>query len=73
MSTDTRMSSGLSPAAPLTEFAANDEAIDPATRDPSDAQGSDGEGWDPFEVWRTRVKEARERPAPASTERPQKN
>jgi hypothetical protein len=43
--------------------AANDDAITLAWIAPLDRRGMDDQGWDPFEVWRTRIKEARERDA----------
>jgi hypothetical protein len=52
------------------DAAANGERLMAAVTSPQGLLEPDRQGWDPFEVWRTRVKEARERtnhPAPVDT------
>jgi hypothetical protein len=45
--------------------AANDDTITLASIAPAGRRDTDDQGWDPFEVWRTRIKEARERHGPS--------
>jgi hypothetical protein len=64
----TKMSGGLLPAPSRLDMAANEDGLGPRTVAPAGRQDSEDQGWDPFEVWRTRVKEAREQtsaPAPS--------
>jgi len=42
---------------PRPRVAANDDAIDPAAQAQTPDRTRSG-GWDPYEVWRTRIKEA---------------
>jgi hypothetical protein len=67
MATNNRTSRGAFPAASLTELAANDERMGRAADTQTGGEDAEDRGWDPFEVWRTRVKEARERAATATS------
>jgi hypothetical protein len=71
--TTQRINTGLLPASELVTIAANDAGMDRAVRTPAGRRDTDDHGWDPFEVWRTRVKEARERFVPPAVDRQRKN
>jgi hypothetical protein len=67
--TDKMMGARLSVSRQIDE-ASNDDRLVSAVDSPQVLPEPDQQGWDPFEVWRTRVKEARERtncPVPADT------
>jgi hypothetical protein len=50
--------------------AKKEESGSRTARVPARSDGSSDDGWDPFEVWRTRVKEPRERHVLSSVARP---
>jgi hypothetical protein len=50
--------------------AANEEPGSRTARVPVRSDDSSDHGWDPFEVWRTRVKEPRERHVLSAADRP---
>jgi hypothetical protein len=54
-------------------MAVNEDDLNSRAVTPAGRQDGDNQGWDPFEVWRTRVKEAREQAMPASPANPRKN
>ena len=69
----TKMSGGLLPAPRRVDMAANEDNLKSTSAAPARRQDGDNQGWDPYEVWRTRVKEAREQAGPASAARPREN
>jgi len=54
---------GLIPTTESIDVAANDGGPGGEPTTPTGAQDRGAHGWDPFEVWRTRVKAPRERSA----------
>jgi len=58
----TKMSGGLVPAGRRIDVPTNDRRI-PTAPPAAGKQDAKDTGWDPFEVWRTRIKEVRERNA----------
>jgi hypothetical protein len=60
-----KMSGGLLFAKELIDVAANDDALRRGPIAPAGKQDREDQGWDPFEVWRTRVKEPREQNSPS--------
>jgi hypothetical protein len=58
-----KMTGGLIPTTELIDVAANDGGPGGKPKTPLDAQARGAHGWDPLEVWRTRVKAPRERSA----------
>ena len=64
-----KVNSSLRPATGSIDVAANDDVPGSTTMTPVSRQDDPEYGWDPFEVWRTRVKEARERPVSFSSGR----
>lgn len=69
----TKISGGLLPAPRRVDMAVNEDDFNSRAVTPAGRQDGDNQGWDPFEVWRTRVKEAREQAMPASPANPRKN
>ena len=69
MTTQNRMKINAENALHTTERANSDRRGWPAAK-PVVQRPADTGGWDPFEVWRTRVKEARERSAAPNGDRP---
>jgi hypothetical protein len=56
-------------AGELIPAAANDDSVSRVSKAPARRDDVGNPGWDPFEVWRTRVKEPRERHAPSLADR----
>ncbi|HZF14906.1 MAG TPA: hypothetical protein VE046_03090 [Steroidobacteraceae bacterium] len=56
-----KASGGLLSAGRLGNVVGNDKRRAPTALPPADKQDAEDKGWDPFEVWRTRIKEVRER------------
>ena len=59
----TKMSGGLVSAGRRIDVPTNDKRRTPTAPPAADNQDAKDAGWDPFEVWRTRIKEVRERNA----------
>lgn len=57
------MSGGLVPAGRRIDVPANDNRRVPTAPPATGKQDANDNGWDPFEVWRTRIKEVRDRNA----------
>ena len=65
-----KSTSQVGPLTGLIKTTVNDEPVSRISRVPARSDDSSDQGWDPFEVWRTRVKEPRERHIVSPSDRP---